>query len=378
MARHTSAAAKLKKLVEQFTPTIRDAFLEAISDITSRVVLKELTEAIEEGDITRAVAALGIDEAAFRPLTAAIEQAFEIGGLTTAETFPRTRTVFRFDVRNSRAEAWARDHSSAKVRELAEETRERVRATIQKGMIDGRNPRSTGLDLVGRVDRKTGNRVGGVIGLTGAQQKWVDNARKDIAELNALLDKSLTREQLSKRIDNNNYFSRARRMPSGDAIIKRKLLSGQRIDADTTEKLMTHYKRSMLEYRGESDGRTESISALNQSEHEAIMQAVEKGTVKEAAVKRIWDAAGDDRVRDDHALMDGQTVGLREPFTFPDGSKAMFPGDRSLDAPPEQIIQCRCIVRTVIDWLHDAQDMVTEDERKAIAEMSDAELFGGR
>lgn len=167
-------------------------------------------------------------------------------------------------------------------------------------------------------------------------------------------------------------------MPSGDEIIKRKLLSGQKIDADTTEKLMTHYKRSMLEYRGEVVGRTESISALNQSEHEAIVQAVEKGTVKEAAVKRVWDAAGDGRVRDDHRLMDGQTVGLREPFTFPDGSKAMFPGDRSLDAPPEQLIQCRCIARTVIDWLHDARDMVTEDERKAIAEMSDAELFGGR
>ena len=384
MARRTSASSKLQRLVERFAPEIAQAFLEAIQDITDRAIIRELIAAIEAGDINRAIASLGLSDAAFRSLSAAVERAFEVGGVTTSATFPRevqtpiTRTVFRFDVRNSRAEAWLRDHSSALVREIAEETRAVVRTTIQTGMVDGRNPRSTALDLVGRVNRKTGNREGGMIGLTNQQSGWVRNARNDLAELNGLLDAGLTPKQLAKKIDASPYFNRARRMPSGDAIIKRKLLAGQRIDADMTEKLLTHYKSSLLQYRGETIGRTESINSLNQSEHEAINQAVEQGMIKEAAVKRVWDAAGDARVRQDHRMMDGQTVGLNEPFTFPDGTKAMFPGDRSLHAPGDQVINCRCIARTVVDWLADARDVVTEDERVAIAALSDEELFGGR
>lgn len=379
-----SATAKLQKLVEQFTPLIRDAFFAAIEDLTDRAIIAELVAAIEAGDINRAIASLGLDERAFRSLSAAIEQAFETGGVVTGSTFPKTiqtpiaRTVFRFDVRNSRAEAWLRDYSSQKVVEITEETRAVARAVIQRGMVDGRNPRSTALDLVGRVDTQTGKRVGGSIGLTRQQETWVSNARRDLQDLNDLLDAGYTKDKLSEKIDANNYFQRARRMPSGDDVIKRALLSGERIDDATVEKLLTHYKRSMLQYRGETIGRTESISALNQAEQEAIVQAVEQGAVNEKAVKRVWDAAGDKRTRTSHGLMDGQTVGLREPFTFPDGTKAMFPGDRSLDAPAGELINCRCIARTVVDWLHGARDVVTEDERAAIAALTDDELFGGR
>lgn len=375
---------KLQKLIGQFTPVIQDAFLAAVQDITDRAIIAELVAAIEAGDMNRAIASLGLDERAFRSLEAAIEQAFETGGVMTGSTFPKTiqtpvaRTVFRFDVRNSRAEAWLRDHSSALVREITDESRQVVRTVLQRGMKDGRNPTSTALDLVGRKDPKTKHRVGGVIGLTQQQESWVSNARRDLQQLNDLLGLGLSKEQLVSKIDGNNYFQRARRMPSGDAIIKDALLSGKRIDSETIEKLMIHYKSSMLQYRGEMIGRTEAISSLNQSEHEAIMQAVDQGAVKEAAIKRVWDSSGDSRVRDDHRDMDGQTVGLKEPFTFPDGTKAMFPGDRSLGAPGEQTIACRCIARTVVDWLHDARDVVTEEERAAIAALSDDELFRGR
>ena len=146
MARRTSAAKQLAQLAERFEPVIRDAFLAAIDDITNRAVLGEIVTAIQDGDINRAIASLGLDDAAFRPLVAAVEQAFETGGVTTAGTFPRVverqgvRTAFRFDVRNSRAEAFLRDWSSEKVTAIAEDTRAVVRTTIQRGMVDGRNP----------------------------------------------------------------------------------------------------------------------------------------------------------------------------------------------------------------------------------------------
>lgn len=379
MARRTSAAKQLAQLAERFEPVIRDAFLAAIDDITNRAVLGEIVTAIQDGDINRAIASLGLDDAAFRPLVAAVEQAFETGGVTTAGTFPRVverqgvRTAFRFDVRNSRAEAFLRDWSSEKVTAIAEDTRAVVRTTIQRGMVDGRNPRSTALDLVGRVDRKTGKCVGGVIGLTPQQESWVANARRDLNALNDLVGGPLD------KIKANPYFTRKRRLSSGDKVIIRKLMGGKPIDADTIEKLLTNYKSSLLQYRGEVIGRTEAIAALNQSEHEAINQAVEQGTVKASQVKRVWDSAGNDgRTRESHLLMEGQTVGLNEPFTFPDGSKAMFPGDRSLGAPADETIQCRCVARTVIDWLADAKDAISADDRAALLALSDNELFGGR
>ena len=376
-----SRAAQLKKLVERFQPVIRDAFLEAIADITDRAILGEIIAAIEAGDIERAVRSLGLTASAFRPLMAAIEQAFETGGIVTGASFPNVlntpggRTVFRFDVRNSRAEAWLRDLSSQYVTSITEETRGTVRRTIQQGMVDGRNPRSTALDLVGRIDRQTGRRVGGSIGLTPGQERWVTNTRRELARINDMIRDGTPLEVIKR----NPYFSRALRGQGFDELIFDAVRKRQPLSGETVEKLVTQYKSNALRYRGEVIGRTESISALNRSEHEAINQAVDMGAVKESAVKRVWDSAGDDgRTRESHLKMDTQTVGLNEPFTFPDGSKAMFPGDTSLDAPAEETIQCRCIARTVIDWLAGARDVTTPEERAAILALSDDELFGGR
>jgi len=40
--------------------------------------------------------------------------------------------------------------------------------------------------------------------------------------------------------------------------------------------------------------------------------------------------------------MDGQEVGLEEPFTDGDGNRLMFPGDPN--APPATTVSCRCVV----------------------------------
>lgn len=71
-----------------------------------------------------------------------------------------------------------------------------------------------------------------------------------------------------------------------------------------------------------------------------------------------WRSTHDDRVRGltdyeklrgiNHLAMDGVEVPQDEPFTLPDGSKVMFPGDISMGAPPEQVLQCRC---TMIEFV---------------------------
>lgn len=86
-----------------------------------------------------------------------------------------------------------------------------------------------------------------------------------------------------------------------------------------------------------------------------------------------WVATKDDRVRGlkpyekrngiDHDAMDGVEVPLNEPFTLPDGSKVMFPGDISMGAPPEQTINCRC---TMIEFIKEADEKNTNNEENII------------
>jgi hypothetical protein len=56
--------------------------------------------------------------------------------------------------------------------------------------------------------------------------------------------------------------------------------------------------------------------------------------------QKTWLATEDSRTRPDHAEANGQTVGLYDHFTV-GGHHLFYPGDQS--APPEQIINCRCV-----------------------------------
>lgn len=328
----------LDALIDKFIPDIRKAFLASIQDIVDNVILADVVAAIKEGDIEKAFRAIGYSDAAMRPLTASIERAFETGGVTVGTTFPRVlntsdgRAVFRFDVRNSRAEAYLRDQSSRLVTSIGDDARTSVRQFLTDGMQDGRNPRNVALDMIGRVDQATGRRVGGIIGLTPGQERWVARTQQQL-------------EQLDPR-----YFDRALRDKRFDRTVAAAIRDGKPLSADTISKLVGRYKDNALKYRGETIARTEAIGSLNRSEYEALKQAADSGAMKPSAVQRIWDNSGDKRVRHSHVEMEGQTVGLDEAFTFPGGGQAMFPGDSSMGAPAEEIIQCRCRARTKVDW----------------------------
>lgn len=90
----------------------------------------------------------------------------------------------------------------------------------------------------------------------------------------------------------------------------------------------------MADWRARRIARTETHTAANIGQYEAA-KASPLEYVKE------WLATEDARTREDHALANGQQVGLDEPFLIgPDKIEMMYPGDPS--APPGQIINCRC------------------------------------
>lgn len=334
---------ELEALVDVFTPRLRDAFLAAIYDIVDNVILEDVIRAIRDGDIERAIAALGFSEAAMRPLTRELEAAYETGGVLTGRTFPRYlntasgRGVFRFDVRNMRAEAYLRDTSSTLITSIEEDMRSNVRTALTGGMRRGDNPRTTALEIVGRYDAQAGHRVGGLVGLTEQQVGWLRGFENSLMTLD------------------ERYFKYTLRDKRFDPVVRRAIDEGRPLSASDISRMSTRYKDAALKWRGDMIARTESMQALNASEYEATKQVVEMGAVPPERVKRAWDATGDRRTRRSHSLMDGQIVGIDEAFVSPvTGGRLMFPGDTSLDAPASEIINCRCRQRMQIQWIADS------------------------
>lgn len=76
--------------------------------------------------------------------------------------------------------------------------------------------------------------------------------------------------------------------------------------------------------------------------HAAATYAVDE-SVKSTRVKfeRIWTSILDERTREDHKIVDGQSREMNEPFDV-GGENLMFPGDPS--GSPGNVINCRCIL----------------------------------
>ena len=83
----------------------------------------------------------------------------------------------------------------------------------------------------------------------------------------------------------------------------------------------------------ECSGRNDSYKALD-----------EMGIVQ----KKVWIATPDERVRDEHLLMDGEEVDIDDVFS----NGCAFPGDPAGD--PETVYNCRCSIRDhIIGFMRD-------------------------
>lgn len=326
--------ARLELLLDEMTPQLAAAFRASIDDITSNVSLQRLVDAIERRDYEAAIRELYIEAAAFRPLDRAISAAYDAGGVDAVATLPALtgpnggRLVIRFDGRNPRAERWLARHSSQLITGITQDMRIAARQHLVAGMQAGVNPRTSALSLVGRIDRATGRRVNGVIGLTSSQERFVATAREDLLSG----DPSRLR----------HYLTLNRRDRRFDRTILAAIRDSKPIDAATVERITGRLSDSYLSLRGEVVARTESLTALNASRREAFEQAVEQGGLDRRNIVRYWSAAQDVRTRDTHSAMHGQEVGMDEPFVSPSGARMMYPGDTSLGASPSETIQCRC------------------------------------
>jgi hypothetical protein len=281
------------ELLDTYPPRIATAFREAVESIKSSVVLKTIVARLERGDIAGAVAAVQFEPEAFASLELSLREAFNAGGMGMVQSLPSLvspdgmRVLFQFGVRNLEAERLIREQSTTLVTNITEDQRQALRTVFETGLTKGQNPTVTALDAVGRVNRVTGRREGGSIGLTARQVDFIYGENGARAKLLSG-DPDLLKQYLG--------------LKTRDNAIRQQIDGGKIAAQDVTKK----WKHS-----GSEHPRLQHIELASQS--------------REAGVP------------------------IDMPFIAPDGTMLMYPHDPR--APAKHRIGCRCRMEYDIDYI---------------------------
>lgn len=333
---------RFAELLAEYEPQMAKAFTDSIQAVGENADLAAMRAALANGDVEAALRAMDLDTADFYRLEEKFREVYITAGVEISADAPVQTDSFggivrlRFVPRHPVAEAFLRDHGANLVRDIVVDTREALRTTMTTALSQGKNPTTIVNETVGRINRATGRRDGGVLGLTQAQAAAVAKAEQELSSG----DPRAWSEYRAREKRNANY----------DGPIRKALQSGHPVPASTMKAALDSYRNRLLAHRAKIIGRTETMTALNQGRVAAIEQAIAEGKVLPENVRKVWRSAHDSRVRDSHAILDGKSAAWGEAFTASSGARLMFPTDQSLGAPPSEIIACRCSLQIKIDF----------------------------
>ena len=338
MLRRLTEAERAAQLVEAWEPQIRSAWLAAIDGLRNGVVLRVIVERLERGDVDGAVRVLRLDREAFGQFEIALEQAFNAGGTAEASALALRepeghRVQSRWNVRDPQSEAWLRNHSASLVTGIVEEQRDLARRLLSEGLARGDNPRTTALDLVGRISRPSGSRTGGVLGLSAPHASATEKARQ------ALLSGDLAGMR--------DYLSLKRRDRRFDASVRKAIEAEKGIARADVDRIVGRLSDSYLKLRADTISLHETFTALGQSRNEAFRQAISRGDVDARDVVKTWRHQPQEHPRMQHVAMHGQTVRFDQPFIALDGTPIMYP--HADGVPASHTLGCKCRVDYAID-----------------------------
>lgn len=341
----------LQQLADRLEPKARKAFLDSIDQIKADAQIDQIIRALDDNDIERALGFLNIDRAHFAPLERSLRDAVEESGdAVTAALMAQAKNAGVqvrgvFDASNPRAQRIVAEQSSRLITEITEDMREGARNLMARNMAAQTAPRTTALDLVGRVNRVTGKRQGGIIGL---HSRDAEAAQSALRELRSGPDTDEGRQAL------RNYLNRKTRDKRFDGTVRKALRDGKPVPAGKAQKMIVGMENKMLRNRGERIARTELLGSTQAAQNESLEQLVDDGKVRRENVKNKWDTADDGLQRGSHDALDGVKKPQGEAFVSGLGNRLLHPGDRSLGAPSEDVINCRCTLRPDIDWIAEA------------------------
>jgi hypothetical protein len=308
------------QLLRRYEREVAQAFIAAIQAARGQVSVTLLASALDRGDLAEAGRLLAMNQQVLFPLTEATRSAYVAAGLAVADTAPAAMS-FAFDGRHTRAEAWVSRQAGTLVQAITDDTLPMLRSVLADGLERGVSGRTVALDITGRLNRATGRREGGFLGLTSQQTEYAINARRQLQDLDA------------------GYFTRALRDRRYDPMVRRAIRDGQPLSAADIERVTMRYRDRLADHRGRTIARNEAHTALAAGRNEGFAQVTEAGAT--VTVRWQWNDGGQNPREDHQAMSTAPARPYGEPFVFPDGAAMQYPHDPA--GGPEHSIGCRCI-----------------------------------
>lgn len=301
---------KLDAILIELEPELQQALLDAFDGIRKGVDMRALRDAVERGDVQAVEDALNLDEGSFWPYITVATIIYMRYGSMFAPTLIRGAT---FNANTGLGQDVIRQN----VERMTEETRAMARDMVMAG--------------VGR--REVAKRIRESIGLSRAQQGYVDSMRRrlesnDASELRAILNGNTLRD---KRFDPA--------IKKAIANIEAGKSSG--LSARKIEDMTSGYTRKLIRKRAQDVAAAEAIQYAEASKFEAVNQTGRPVT-KTWRHSRIWL-----RARVDHVMMNGVSVeGLETPFNV-SGTLMQYPHDPAGGARHNANCRCRAQYKVV-------------------------------
>jgi len=303
---------RLESLLDRQEATLKDAFRTFIGLVKSDKVMGQVADLLEARNVE---AALRLVDTYIVQLGSSLVQVFI--GAAAAEVEEAARKLnptiaLSFDASYPRAAELMRRNRFQFVRDFSREQRRATTTALSRAFSEGIGPRDAA-----RSFRDS-------IGLTERQEEAIGNYARLLRAGSA---EALDRELRDRRFD---------------PTVQRAARTGEPLKDAQIARMVERYRERSLMLRSETISRTESVRVTSIARREGFAQAMEDAGLRPDEVVRVWNATNDARTRDSHRAMDGQEVGLEEPFTDGDGNRLMFPGDPN--APPATTVSCRCVV----------------------------------
>jgi hypothetical protein len=323
MLKKLSQREQIANLLDQYSLAIRQAFLNAIAQITSTLTLSRIVDRLTAHDPNGVISALELDPAHFNPVVEKFLEAYRIAGAAESESGAGIVPFNQFD---AQGESEVRSHTDTLISRIVDDAKSGLLTFLVSALAVGRSPRSIALWIVGPKSRVTGERTGGIIGLTSTQMAAVSAADSELA--------AGTREALE------SYMRRSGRNKRFDKALREAIASGNTPDAEFLAKVRNSYADNLRQLRAQMLGETEALTAINMGRYESVRQAQVRRGIAASELTKTWISRRDGRVRHTHIALDSQKVPFDGVFHSPSGATLRFPGDPL--APPEEIIHCRC------------------------------------
>ena len=329
-------AAEVLQAIEGLEPAAQREYLKQISQAIDSASLAEVERAIQSGDESAVVAAVQIG--IFAGLVELLRTAYVKGAKSEVADIKVKGASKELDFNSPAPSRFMTSQAGRLVSQAGADQAAAVRAVMAHGLARGQSARQTALDLIGRVSKQTGQRTGGVLGLSGGYAERVNLAKTQLLSG----DKTMLRQ----------YLQRSRRDRRFDPTVRASIQSGTPLNEETVNKIAGRYADRLLATQADLVAQTFVSESFNEGRDQALRQVVARSQGR-LSLRKKWQSRRDLIVRDTHKALNGQVVDIDAPFISPTGALLMFPCDSSLGAPIEERAKCRCVAEyelTINEW----------------------------